>query len=218
MVARKQPANIHKDSDGTFFCGNCGKAGFASVMAARGHLSACVGAKGVLKEFNSVASKYIFEGGAGGGDGGGGALGGGAVVESKPSIEPKFEQKSSDSILGFDPNHPKVRELQIEIASLRSHNTTLSRIQGNHFRHQRPNMGGDSAKFLNHTFVPDPAMRHDPMNFGFSGMPEALGINHRQWAVIKLLGFVTAGYFIYKILISDEGLLRAFKKRMIRKI
>lgn len=40
----------------SYFCARCGKAGFKSEMAARGHLSACQGQEGVLRELAELGA------------------------------------------------------------------------------------------------------------------------------------------------------------------
>jgi hypothetical protein len=209
MAARKRtPANIGQNLDGTYFCGECGKSGFKSLPSARGHLSVCEGAESISKILFPI--KEADSGGdrAGGAGGGGAAAGGlsGHIGEEKSSAEKENDSSSA-------------RQFRIEIAKLKSQMAQLSSINLNHLQHIRPqnNAMGD-FKHGAHSFAPHPAMRHDPMTFGFSGMPEALGFNQRQWALIKLLGFSLAAFLIWKLLSGDETLARLVKKRLVRKI
>jgi hypothetical protein len=216
---RKKQSKIGQDGDGTFHCKPCGTAGFKSLPAARGHLSVCKGTQKTIEEFRNIASKYVDIDIADAG--GGGASGGGAPHSLEVDENPSHESDRAEKIqfTELEKNNPILRYFRMKVDKLTKDNEELSRYRTNHFMHIEPksNAFGD-FKHGAHTFAPHPAMRHDPMTFGFSGMPEALGFNQRQWALIKLFGFALAGFLIWKLLRVDEPLARLVKKRLVRKI
>jgi hypothetical protein len=212
MARKPTRANIGENMDGTFYCGECGKSGFKSLPAVRGHFSVCEGAESISKILFPI--KEV----AGDGELGGGCGGGPGPLTSDDSKDDQIK-KASVSKPTKENDSQLARQFRIEIAKLKSQMAHLSTVNLNHLQHIRPrnNTMGDFNHSV-HSFAPHPSMRHDPMTFGFSGMPEALGFNPRQWALIKLLGFGLAAFFIWKLLSADETLARLVKKRLVRKI
>ena len=217
---KKTSANIGHNLDGTYFCGECGKSGFKSLPAARGHLSVCEGPKAIADLL------FHSAGGDAGGIGARGAPGAedeGGRGARTDDIQPENVLKSSKSSLDLTDLkkyfESEMNQFRVGMNKIDSRVSSLSKAAFNHMEHVRPKnhaMGGD----FRHTqsVATHPLMRHDPMTFGFSGMPEALGFTPRLWAVAKIVGVSLLAYFAYRILSEDENLARLVKKRLVRKI
>lgn len=124
-MSKKSKANLIKeDQDGTFFCIQCGKAGFENKSKAYGHLGVCQGHEAVKKEAKEkIARIDSLE----------------SVGHAPSPLSPSYPSKSEERENSVD--------WKVRCARLEEKNKIYEKIAFNHNQHVAPQMGNVPMQF-----------------------------------------------------------------------